>query len=363
MSRLNGIKAVCIKDVKRIMREKSFIFIIAAQLLILSLSISFGRFFPDFLSGGYRIPPGFALVGVVGPDEFWKAFNNTSLFERTSLESGLLFFRRGNYNALVVARSFLVNSSNPVVVDYYLNPGAKSALITSRVKGALQRIDDEVRQVRLKDAKINYTEFRLNTISDKNVGLDLLYTLLLPLFMLSISVVAGNLMITLVATESEEKTLPLLASTPMTVMDILLSKSLTCMVVMPTQLFVWILVLMISNFGIAHPCALFALGLVYTLFFIALGLFSYSMTLSRDAAQNVYAVLILPVFAFLLPVYGGLSESKILLGLVPPHILSYLSLSNTVPDYILAGIAVTILVTALVYLLSLKNAVARMEDL
>jgi ABC-type Na+ efflux pump permease subunit len=355
------IKVMAEKDLSRLIRDKAFLFMVASQFLLLSLSITFSQFLPLFLTGKVPMPSGFASVGVVGDDMFWSAFQESgSFFERSDLNSGLLFFGRGNYDALIVAKDFKAgfNGTAPLEVDMYLREGPKKSTIMLHAKQALERLDGEARAARLMVHDTGYVEYSLEKAPDMTNS-SLTYTLLLPLFIVFISIVAGNLMITLMANEIEEKTADTLLSAPITIRDLMLGKALTAFSIVFCQLIVWVAVFEAMGIYVAHPLLLIIYGGAFAAVFIAFGLLAFSLAPTRDAAQNVYAVLMLPSMVLLLPLGSMPGGLEPLLGIVPPRVIAYLTLSATLPLQVIVGVAATVVFAATLSLAVLRIGESR----
>ncbi len=346
MANAKTVSVLAGRDLSRIMRDKAFLFIVASQLLILSVSVSFSQAFPAFLAGEVATPEGFARIGVGGADPFWQAFRESGKegFVRIDIQGDIDSFARDRFDALVFARDFedQARLGLPVVVDAYIAEGPKASLISYQVRDVLEDLDQELRISRLADGGLAYTEYRLP--EDQRRGdapAELIYTAMLPLFILFICVVAGNMMITLLSFEVEEKTLEPLLATPVSAAEVVAAKATVAISVVASQLIVWIAVFEATDIDVAHPLLLLFAGCVYVAGFTALGHLAFSLAKNRDGAQNIYAAFILPGIIMLLP-FGELPPAlEPLLSIIPSRIIAHLALSPTIPPDILAGLTIT----------------------
>jgi ABC-type Na+ efflux pump permease subunit len=355
------VLVVAWKDLRRLVNDKAFVFMAASQLILLSLSLTFSSFLPQFASGQAPTPPHFALVAVVGDEAFWSAFpGRDPMFERNELEPALFYFGRGTYDAVVAAPGYgqRVNGTGPLKVDLYLRPGPKRATILLKVKSVLEGLETGARSGRLGIRGGDFVEYRL---VDKplQASSSLVYTVLLPFFVVFLAVIAGNTMITLLSNESEEKTLETLMSCPLTYVDVVVGKSLASLGVVLAQLAVWICVFRLTDVYLAHPLLLFAFACAYVLSFVALGIAAHALAPGRDAAQNVYAALMLPSVVLLLPsgVLPGIGD--VALDLVPSRIIAQAALTQTLPPALLAGMAAWLLLSILLIAGAIRLAKAR----
>jgi ABC-type Na+ efflux pump permease subunit len=316
------------RDLMRIMRDKAFIFMAASQLVLLSLSLTFSHFLPIIASGDMPVPNSFALVCVSGDDAFWAAFANQSMFERNELKTGLFFFQRGTYDALVSAEGYdsKVNGTTPIQVDVYVRENSRKPAVVAKLKAVLESLEGRVRADRVFYHDVAYTEYQLDDRPPSSVS-SLIYTVLLPFFIIFLAVGAGNMTITLLANESEEKTLETLLSAPLAYRDVLISKSATSFAVVLIQLMLWVAAFGAADIYLSNPILLLAYALAYVVAFVSLGLISYSFGGSRDAAQNIYAVFMLPSILVLLPMQSLPKLLEPFLNLVPTRVIAQLALT------------------------------------
>jgi ABC-2 type transport system permease protein len=339
------------KDLLRLMSDKAFLFMAASQLVLLSLSLTFSQFLPIYASGGMPTPPHYALICVAGDDAFWEAFpKGDPMYERNDPKTGLFYFQQGTYDAVIIAEDYggRLNGSLPIKADLYVRPGPKKPTILAKTKAILEGIDVSARLARLRIHETPYTEYRLAE-KPPSAASSLIYTVLLPLFIVFLSVTAGNLAITLMANESEEKTLETLLSSPITMRDIIDSKSFTCALAALAQLTAWIIAFSLGGIYIAHPILLIAYAMAQITAYIAFGHISHAIGRTRDAAQNIYAIFALPSIVTLLPTAAIPSSLSPLTEFMPSRVIAQTTLSGNMPPMTSAAIAVTIVLALALY--------------
>jgi ABC-type Na+ efflux pump permease subunit len=351
------------RDASRLVSDKSFLFMVASQLLLLSVSLTFSQFLPRLMSGSAPVPPSFARVGVVGDDAFWSEFRGgQSMFERTDAGAGLFYYGQGDYDGLIVAENYSARlaGAGPVIVGLYLREGPKKPTILVQVKGALERLDSAARAQRIDGAGNGYVEYRLKAEPAGNSSL--VYTVLLPLFIIFLAVAAGNLMITLMANEYEEKTVETLLSTPVMFRDMAFGKALTSFGLVFVQLLVWVAVFGRAGVYVAHPELVMLYGSALVLAFVSFGLLAFAYARTRDSAQNIYAMVMLPCILLLLPFGTVPPEYSWALNLVPSRVVAFAAIDRAIPPGIMAGIAATVALSAALFVASVKISEKRQDN-
>jgi len=338
------------RDLIRLMKDKAFLFMVSSQLVLLSLSLTFSHFLPIIASGDMPIPNSFALVCVAGDDTLWAAFANDSMFERNDLEPGLFYFQRGTYDALISAEGYgsKVNGTAPIQVELYVRESPKKPAVMAKLKSILQGVEGRVRTDRVVIHDVGYTEYTLRDRPAAPVS-SFIYTVLLPFFIIFLGVGAGNMTITLMANEVEEKTIETLLSTPLRYRDVLISKSATSFAVVLIQLIFWMAAFGAADLYLANPLLLAAYASSYVVVFVSLGLISFAYGKSRDAAQNIYAVFMLPSIVVLLPAESLPLLLEHVINLIPTRIIAQLALTPHLPNGIIVGVLATTLASAALF--------------
>jgi len=337
------VAALAKKESRRVLRDKSFIFITASQLMLLSLSITFTQFLPLFIAGDVGMPHNFAKVGVASDGMMLTAFlNDSRIYETVGDQPGLVFYETGIYDGFITSPGFsgAANGTEPILVRAYMRDGPKYPTLMARSRRVLARIEDDVRRDRTALHGLPHTEYSIERADGAQS--DIIYTVLLPLFLTFVSVIGGNLYITLISAEHEEGTIDVLLSTPARYLDIVASKALAAFTIVISQFLLWIAVFEVTDVEVAHPLLMAVYGGAAILFFICLGMVSYRLAPTRDSAQNIYALFILPPVALLLP-FGALPDAySALSALAPSNVLANIALSPALPLGTEAAIAAMI---------------------
>ncbi len=343
------------RDATRVLSDKAFIFVTLSQLLLLSLSITFAQFLPLFISGDVGVPANFAKVGIAADGILVDGFlSDGTIYERVEEDPGLVFFETGIYDGLVVSKGFAekANTSEPLLVEVYVKNGPKAPTVMMRTRRVLAKVEDKLRA----DRSMLFPGAHKEYVLDAPTGFDqpdVIYTVLMPLFMIFVSVVAGNLYITLAASELEEGTIDVLLAAGAQRADIVASKALTAFGLVFGQFISWTCVFFITDMQLSHPFLFLAYGGTTILLFVCLGMISYSVTGTRDSAQNVYSVFILLPVAALLPFGTFPSVYSHLASIAPSNVIANLALSENLG---LGTCATVFLSCALVLVLFLASS-------
>jgi len=344
------------KDLIRIIKNESFLFVILSQILVISLTVSTITTFPQILSGA-RVPERMMSLAVVGNEEFLSALGdlNIALYRYDSIGMAAENYDLG-YHYAIVECDFHPEGTEPILVRVYVPKDVRSSILISRLKDVLNQREKEIRTLRAKKVRPDLEVISIEEIPSESRESALIFTLLLPLFFLSTVVLAGTLMINILSHEIERKTIETLLAAPISRFMLAFSKSLTCIILVPVQVLLWIIVLAFNGFRTENVIPLLILSVSYAMVFTSLALIAVLIAKRRDPAQNIFTLALIPAFAFLLPV----SEQSIeplgfLINLIPVYLISRLSFGLVSQD-VWMGILLTMGSSLILFIFSHRMA-------
>ena len=346
------------KDIRKIVREKAFIFVIFSEFLVLSLSVVFATTITSVLSPSEMAIPSNIRVAVVGDSDFYEFLSEAGFAaERQDIFDAMINYNNNFYAAVIVAYNFsgIYEKKDLVRISIYMPEDMRSFIVLSNIKKKLKELESDVREERITYTDAEIFEVVVIEKSDKKtVPIDIIYGILLPLLIISIAVMSGNLVINLVVNEIENKTYDTLISAPVEVSGFIYGKTLVSMFLALLQIIMVVLILNLGNFTINNPFFLIILVLSYTLIFISAAIISSAITKTRDHAQNVFAVFLFPFVAMILPFSFELIEKiGFLINLMPIYLMTSLSVGNINYDIIL-GVISTAIFSIIIFVLSCR---------
>ena len=220
-----------------------------------------------------------------------------------------------------------------------------------RQKKRLKELERDIREKRVvhTDAELFEVHEVIKDTEREIIPIDIIYGILLPLLVISIAVMSGNLVINLVTNEIENKTYDTLLSAPIDVSTFIYGKTFVSMFLALIQVIMVIAILNLGNFTVNNPALLIILVLAYTLILISIALISTALTKTRDHAQNVFAVFLFPFVAMILPFSFEIIEKiGFLINLVPIYLITSLSVGNINHEIVL-GVIITIIFSIILF--------------
>ena len=347
------------KDFRKIIREKAFIFVIFSEFLVLSLSVVFAATITSVLSPTEMEIPSGLRVAVVGDDNFYEFLSEFGFaVERENIFDALIKYNNNLYTAVIVAEDFsnIYTGKDPVRISVYMPEDMRSFIILSNLKKRLNDLEGDIREKR-----IGYTNadiFEVEVLAGGNgreiIPMDIIYGILLPLLIISIAVMSGNLIINLVTNEIENKTYDTLISAPIDVSTFIYGKTFVSLFLALIQIVMVIVILNLGGFTVYNSALVVLLVLAYTLILISIALVSSALTKTRDHAQNVFAVFLFPFVAMILPFSFEIIEKiGFLINLIPIYLITSLSVGNIDFDIIL-GVVITAVFSIVLFMFSCR---------
>lgn len=330
--------AIALRDFTSLRREKTIVLALLVQIIVASFS--------SFLVVG--------LVSVYSDDSTADTRHSVTIINEAddnvigqALRAESAFIDRGiqsREEATTLIKeseldgAILIQETDDGVYDVtvYAPDGAlQTTVLISDVKGVLESVERDTRVQRAGD--IGFVEYP-GEESVPNPYFSFTYTVLLPLLVFLPVFLSGGIVVDTITEEVESGTLELLRAAPVSVRDILSAKLLVAILLAPSQVLLWLGLLLLNDIPIYQPGALLVYVLAATLLFVALGASTALRFPERRQAQLIYSVGLVGIFS----VASILPES-------PPNTIARLAVgSATTQTYAVAG--GTLVVGVLVYI-------------
>lgn len=347
------------KDFRKIIREKAFVFVIFSEFLVLSLSVMFASAITSVLSPAEMDMPRGLQVAVVGDDNFYNYLSEAGFtVQREDIFGAMVNYNNNGYTAVIVAENFsnIYLSSKPVKISIYMPEDMRAFILLSNLKKKLKDLEVKVREDRIKQAgeEILQVNVIAKDAGKKPLPMDIIYGILLPLLIISIAVMSGNLVINLITNEIENKTYDTLLSSPIDAQTFIYGKAVVSMFLALLQIIMVIVILNMSKFTVSNPLILIVLVMSYTLILISIAVISAAIAKTRDNAQNLFALFLFPFVAMILPFSFTLIEKLgFLINLTPIYLMASLSAGNANFE-VISGVTITAVLSVILFLLSCR---------
>jgi len=143
-------------------------------------------------------------------------------------------------------------ATEPVTLTLYtIKNDIQSAVIEVKLKEILlqyEKVLRDVRRERITSQPIPLTTYR--PVST-NTFYEFIYGLLIPLLLFMPAIISAGLVIDLITEEYQQQTLDTLLTTPATMTEIVGGKILACLILIPLQASLWLLLLTVNRISIA----------------------------------------------------------------------------------------------------------------
>ena len=203
--------------------------------------------------------------------------------------------------AVVWPSETLPDDEDPVTVTLYtISNDIQSTVIEVKIKDILlgyEKLLRETRKERLDFSPVTVTPSRPVA---QNSFYEFIYGLLIPMLLFMPAVISAGLVIDLITEEYQEQTIDTLRSTPATLEDIVCGKILACILIIPVQVALWLVLLTINGIRIASLVEIL-LHVVFTstvLILIAATIAVYYR--DRTKAQFIFSTAVIIVLLLIL---------------------------------------------------------------
>ena len=301
--------AIAKKELRGLASEKTILLAILLQLFI----ALFSSFLMVGLSAMYD-PSAYGQVtgvqygvGISGNDSILtRLLEENPSFRpyQMDLSVALAALKERKLSAVIWVSGTLPADKEPVTLTLYtLKNDIQSAVIQVKLKEVLLKYEDILRDVRSNRlGKIPVT-LTVNRMTGANSFYEFIYGLLIPLLLFMPAIISAGLVIDLITEEYQQQTIDTLRSTPATMIDIVSGKIFACLILIPAESGLWLLLLTLNGIRIAAlPEILLHVTFTSTALILIATLFALSY-MDRTKAQFVFstATVILLLLALSFP--------------------------------------------------------------
>ncbi len=257
-------------------------------------------------------------------------------------------FYRYEVDGILVVSTGRDPYSDPVKIDLYLPKNdIKATLIASYLKEPIERYEENLRRGRvdyLPDGirEVLGYELSIGKSRVKSSYFEFVYGILIPLLILAPAFIAGGLIIDLFTEEMEKKTLDILISSPLSLLQVINAKIIVCLAIVPVQSFLWIRLLEFNGIAVERELLILLLTLSVALILIISACLLALSYRKRGTAHFLYSLLLMNLFL------AGMLFSAI----SPLNVVTSLSLGGS---YEIAPFALFALMPLPLYLVLIKS--------
>ena len=154
--------------------------------------------------------------------------------------------------AVIWVSGTLPEEHDPVTLTLYtIKNDIQSAVIEVKLKDVFLKYQDILRDVR--SARITSHPITLNSARPVGVNTfyEFIYALLIPLLLFMPAIISAGLVIDLITEEYQQQTLDSLRTTPASLMEIIWGKISACIVLIPIESGLWLILLSVNGIRIA----------------------------------------------------------------------------------------------------------------
>ena len=281
------------KELRSVRREKTIMFAIIVQLLIVSFSsviligaVSF--YDPSSIGSNASVHLNIGVVGNADSPviEFVERENNIDVWFFADISAAEDSFQAGAIDAIM---SIPYGDSGVVDMQLVLpESDTRSTIILMMLESPFKKAENFMRQAN--GVQLDYADMRGG---DYPTSYEFLYTIIIPLLMFFPALIAGSIVIDTVSDEMENNTLDTLWAAPVSLNQIFLSKIFAALVTVIAQCIVWIVLLRLNGFSVENFGPLLSVAIAVA------GCVSFGAAIigvsfkSRERSQFVYAIVLL----------------------------------------------------------------------
>lgn len=296
------------KELRSLANEKTILLAIVLQLFI----ALFSSFLMVGLSAMYdpttygRVSGVQYGIGIAGNDTILPRLleeNPSFVSYPMDLSVALGALRERKLAAVIWTSGVLPSDKDPVTLTLYtIKNDIQSAVIEVKLKDVLLKYESllrDARNDRITRQPVLLTSYR--PVST-NTFYEFIYALLIPLLLFMPAIISAGLVIDLITEEYQQQTLDTLRTTPASLMDIVGGKILACLILIPLEAGLWLVLLTVNGIRIASlPEILLQVSLASAALIFIASIFALHYR-DRTKAQFIFSttavVLLLFVLAF-----------------------------------------------------------------
>jgi len=349
------VKIIALKELRSLSSEKTIILAILLQFFI--------AIFSSFLMVGLSAMYDPSMYGKISGVKYGIGYigNDTTLLDFFARDQSFLPFimepgmalgalKERKLSAVIWVSDTLPGDKDPVTVTVYtIRNDIQSTVVEVKIKEILLEYEKylrEVRSDRLDMKPVTVTPLRPDL---GTTFYEFIYGLLIPLLLFMPAIISAGLVIDLITEEKQQQTLDTLRSTTATFEDIICGKIAACIVLIPLQDALWLLLLTINGIRIS---GLFEILLHVVLASAALILIAAIIALyymDRTKSQFIFSSAIIVVLLFILAIPAN-----------PVNLIVLLSIGGAPVYHWL--IMISSLMACLILIITMKKLIVRVDQ-
>jgi ABC-2 type transport system permease protein len=329
---------------KDLLREKTFVFAILLELLlILSIYVVLG--FSSLFFAPENLLSQKVDIGVIGRTGFTPYLNgsryaNVLIYE--DAEEAVISFEQGILDAVVVENSKEIPKNYTI---YLPDSQIQSTIILALLKDRFELYEDTIRREQIDANAIPLDKITLvgREVKGADYSFELLYGLLIPFLLLLPAFLIGSLVIDNLSEEIERKTMNLLliaTSFKRIVAEIVLATS----IMLIAQVLMWFGFLRLQGIAMANYLEIVVYVLLFTVLVVLVGVLLAVTLKTKTKAQLIYSLFVM-----------GISVSLNATPLNPVNVISRLSLGLESVGFAPYMILVALIIVVYVFLAGKKT--------
>lgn len=290
------------KEMGSLINEKTLVLAIIVQLMIASFSslliIGLASFFDPSALDKYS--ENRANVGIVGEGELRQFIekSNIKLHYYRDLSSAIADFNKNKIDAVVLIPPQSAEGTEIIQIVIYLpKSDIKGTFVTLQLKKPLEEYETFVRDVR--GTRIGFEPVRLyvDSIPKKtSTNFEFIYGILIPLLVFTPVFISGGLVIDMLTEEFERKTMELLMVSPASFSEILNGKMLTAILIVPMQVFLWLMLVSFNGVSVYNIGIILLLISIIGVIIVLIGAMVAVKYKERAISQYIYSLILILLF-------------------------------------------------------------------
>jgi ABC-type Na+ efflux pump permease subunit len=293
------------KELRGLFSERTILLAVLLQLFI-ALFSSFlmvgltSMYDPASLSGYSHFRYTVAYAGNESPLLGYLEDSPEFRVYRMDLSTAVQSLKERRLSAVIYVPDTAIDADDPVKLTFYtLNNDIQGAVVNVKMKEIFQKYERELRDARSDRLDVTPVVVRMPQASGAGF-FEFVYGLLIPLLVFMPGIIAAALIIDLITEEYQRETLETLVSTPVTFAEMVWGKVLACIVLVPFQAGVWLLLLMANGIAILDPLIILLHVTLGSLLLILIGAVVALHYRERTAAQFVFSTALVVIIIFVL---------------------------------------------------------------
>ncbi|HWQ67940.1 MAG TPA: ABC transporter permease subunit [Methanospirillum sp.] len=256
MVNLNRTWMIVRKELRGLASEKTIILALLLQLFI-ALFSSFlmvglsAMYDPQAYGGISGVQYG---VGFAGNDTILLRLieeNPAFVPYQMDLSVALGALQERKLAAVIYASDIKPEASDPVTLTLYtIKNDIQSAVIEVKLKDIFIHYEEILRDVRKSRMTSEPLSLVVNREVTRNTFYEFIFALLIPLLLFMPAIISAGLVIDLITEEYQQQTLDTLRTTPASLMEIIGGKIVACIILVPAQAALWLILLTVNGIKI-----------------------------------------------------------------------------------------------------------------